>query len=85
MIASLLRPAFVALLLVTARRQTVSRLVLIDTIAINVLWVVASFGLRISGSVAPNVLGIAFVAAQALTVALFAELQFVGLRRSAAA
>ncbi|BCH33959.1 hypothetical protein MesoLjLc_58890 [Mesorhizobium sp. L-8-10] len=76
---------FVALLLVTARRQTVSRLVLIDIIAINVLWVVASFGLLISGSVAPNVLGIAFVTAQALTVALFAELQFVGLRRSAAA
>jgi hypothetical protein len=76
---------FVAILLATARRQAVSRLVLIDIIAINVLWVVASFGLLFSGSVSPNLLGIAFVTAQALTVALFAELQFVGLRRSAAA
>lgn len=76
---------FVAMLLATVRRQVVSRLVLIDIIAVNVLWVVASFGLLASGSVAPNLLGVAFVTAQALTVALFAELQFVGLRRSAAA
>lgn len=76
---------FVAMLLATARRQAVSRLVLIDIIAINVLWVIGSFGLLFSGSVAPNLLGIAFVTAQALTVALFAELQFVGLRRAAAA
>lgn len=76
---------FVVILLVVSRRQSVSRLVLIDMIAINALWVVGSFALLFSGSVAPNLLGIAFVSAQALTVALFAELQFVGLRRSAAA
>ncbi len=76
---------FVALLLVTARRTVVSRLVLIEIIAVNALWVVASFALLFSGSVEPNLLGIAFVTAQALTVALFAELQFMGLRRSAAA
>lgn len=76
---------FVAMLLVTARRQAASRLVLVDIIAINALWVVGSFGLLFSGSVSPNLLGIVFVIAQALTVALFAELQFVGLRRSAAA
>lgn len=73
---------FVATLVVVARRATVSKLVLIDIIAINAIWVVASFGLLLSGATAPNLLGIAFVMVQALTVALFAELQFVGLRRA---
>jgi len=74
---------FVALLISILRRQSVPRLILIDIIGINALWVVASFGLLFSGLVTPNVLGIAFVAAQALTVALLAELQFVGMRRAA--
>lgn len=76
---------WVAMLLVVARRSEVSRLVMIDIVAINALWVVASFGLLVSGAVSPNLFGIAFVAAQALAVALFAELQFVGLRRATAA
>ncbi|WP_157015114.1 hypothetical protein [Mesorhizobium xinjiangense] len=75
---------FVLVLAVVARRETVSRLVLIDIIAINALWVAGSFAILLAGAVAPNLLGYVFVAAQALTVALFAELQFVGLRRSAA-
>ncbi len=75
---------FVVLLAVVARRESVSRLVLIDIIAINALWVAASFGILLMGAVSPNLLGHVFVGAQALTVALFAELQFVGLRRSAA-
>ena len=76
---------FVAMLVVITRRPTVSKLVLIDIIAINALWVVGSFALLVSGVVQPNLLGIAFVAAQALTVAVFAELQFVGIRRAASA
>jgi hypothetical protein len=76
---------FVALLLGMLRRQSVPRLILIDIIGINALWVAASFGLLFSGLITPNVLGIAFVAAQALTVALLAELQFVGMRRASAA
>jgi hypothetical protein len=76
---------FVVMLVVVARRQTVSRLVLIDIIAINALWVVGSVVLLISGAVAPNLFGILFVAAQAIAVALFAELQFIGMRRAAAA
>lgn len=76
---------FVAMLVVTAKRQSTSRLVLIDIIAINALWVIGSFAVLVSGSFAPSLLGILFVTAQALAVALFAELQFIGLRRSAAA
>lgn len=73
---------FVAMLVIIARRATVSKLVMIDIIIINALWVIGSFGLLVSGLVAPNLLGIAFVTAQALTVAVFAELQFVGIRRA---
>lgn len=74
---------FVLMVLAVSRRQTVSRTMLVEIIAINVLWVVASFGLLVSGVVSPNLLGIAFVSAQAIAVALFAELQYVGLRRLA--
>ena len=73
---------FVAMLLITARRDEAARLVLVDIIAVNALWVAGSVGLLISGLVAPNALGYAFVIAQAAAVALFAELQFVGLRRA---
>ena len=75
---------FVALLVVTARRGEASRLVVVNIIAINALWVAASFGLLVSGWVAPTLLGYAFVIAQALAVALLAELQFIGLRRTMA-
>ena len=37
------------------------------------------------GRVTPNLLGQIFVAAQAIAVGVFAELQYIGLRRSAAA
>lgn len=75
---------FVALLIAVARRGEASRLVLIDIVAINALWVAASFGLLVSGAVAPTLLGYAFVIAQALAVASLAGLQFAGLRRTTA-
>ena len=75
---------FVLMVLAVSRRSTASRTMLVEIIAINALWVVASFGLLVSGFVSPNLLGIAFVSAQAIAVALFAELQYVGLRRQAA-
>lgn len=76
---------FVAMLVVVARRAAVPKLILFDVVALNVLWVIGSFALLITGAVAPNALGIAFVAAQALAVAVFAELQFIGIRRAGAA
>ena len=48
----------------------------------NVAWVAESVLLAFSDWVAPTGLGIAFVLAQAFAVALFAALQFLGLRRS---
>jgi hypothetical protein len=75
---------FVALLAVLSRRPSVPRLMLVDVIGINALWVAASIGLLFTGWVAPTMLGYAFVIAQAAAVALFAELQFVAMRRAQA-
>ena len=50
-------------------------------IVCNGLWAAASVLLLLSGWVAPTALGIAFVIAQAAVVALFGELQYMGLRR----
>ncbi len=51
----------------------------------NAAWTVASIALLFSGAVTPNLLGAAFVAMQAIAVGAIAELQYVGLRRSAGA
>ena len=50
----------------------------------NAVWTLASIALLLSGLVAPNLLGDAFVVAQAIATGVFAELQYVGLRRSGA-
>ena len=51
-------------------------------IAGNAAWTIASIALLFSGAVTPNLLGEVFVAAQAIVVGAFAELQYIGLRRS---
>ncbi|MFF3442729.1 hypothetical protein [Streptosporangium sp. NPDC002721] len=71
--------AFVAYL---ATRPVPSRGGVRTLIACNALWTVASVVLLFTGWVDPNPLGVAFVVAQALLVGLFAELQYVGLRRA---
>jgi hypothetical protein len=50
-------------------------------ILINTLWAAGSIALLLSGWIAPTALGFAFIIAQALIVAGFGELQFVGMRR----
>ena len=51
-------------------------------IGANALWAVDSIALLFTGWVQPNMLGQAFVVAQAAAVAVIAELQFIGLKRS---
>lgn len=51
-------------------------------IAGNVLWAIDSILLLFTGWIAPTPLGSAFVITQAVIVALFAQMQYVGLRRS---
>ena len=83
--AGLLLVPFVALVAYAGTRQNIPHGVVRAIIALNVLWVLASVGLLVSGFVAPTVLGYAFVIAQAIVVGVFAELQLIGLRRERAA
>ena len=80
--AGLVLVPYVALLVALSRRPTVSRLMLIDVIGLNVLWSAASIGLLFTGWVEPSALGYAFVIVQAAAVALFAEIQFIAMRRA---
>ena len=50
-------------------------------IAVNVIWAIDSFILLVSGWVSPNLLGEALIVMQAIAVGVFAELQFIGLRK----
>ena len=51
----------------------------------NGLWAADSIMLLLSGWLHPTPAGVAFVAGQAVVVAMYAELQFVGVRRSSPA
>jgi len=73
---------FVGLL---AMRESLPRLAVWTVIVANAVWAVDSLLLLLSGWVHPAAAGTAFVIAQAVFVGIYAELQFVGLRRSEAA
>ncbi len=64
-------------------RETLPRPFVWAVIVANARWAADSIALLLGGWVAPNALGEAFVVAQAVVVALFAELQYLGLRKSA--
>lgn len=59
---------FVALLIVVARRESASRILLFDIVLLNAAWVLASFAILVPGVVEPNMFGVTFVVAQALAV-----------------
>jgi hypothetical protein len=82
--AGLLLVPYVALVAFVGTREAISRAAVQAIIALNVLWVAGSIGLLMGGWVAPTMLGYAFVIAQAVAVGVFAELQFIGLRRTQA-
>ncbi len=72
---------YAAVVAYVGTRATVSSGAIWVIIAVNAIWVIESIMLLIAGWVAPTTLGVAFVAAQALVVAAFAEAQFIGLRK----
>jgi hypothetical protein len=76
---------FAALVVYIGTRENLTRPAVWAVIVLNALWAADSILLLVSGWVAPTGLGYAFIVAQAVVVAIFAELQYVGLRRSAAA
>lgn len=65
-----------------ASQQQPSRAGVWVVIAVNAIWTVDSIALLFTGWVAPTVLGIAFVIGQALIVGVFAQLQYIAVRRS---
>jgi len=71
---------YVAFVAWAGTRETISRPAVQAIIAMNVLWVIGS-AVVLFAFVAPTLLGYAFVIAQAIVVGVFAELQFIGLRR----
>ena len=79
--AGLVLVPYVLFVVYTATRSEIPRGAVTLIIIANALWAIASVAVLLSGWVAPNALGIAFVLAQAAVVALLGELQYVGLRR----
>lgn len=75
---------FAAFVAFVAMRPTVWRGGIWTVIACNVLWVVDSVGVLMSSQLQPTPLGMGFVIAQALFVALLAELEFIAIRKTGA-
>jgi hypothetical protein len=80
--AGLILVPFVVFVGYIARREHINRSQVWTVIVANALWAAASIGLLFSSWVAPNLLGSIFVIFQALVVAVFAELQYMGMRRT---
>ena len=74
--------AFAAFVWVVGTRSRINSTAAWAVLAANVLWVLASVVLLVDGWFPLTTLGVAFVLVQAAAVALFAGLQFLGLRRS---
>ena len=75
--------AYTALVGWLGTRQSVLKALVLFVVAGNAAWTLASIALLFSGVVSPNVLGELVVVAQAIATGVFAELQFIGMRRSA--
>ncbi|HTR58376.1 MAG TPA: hypothetical protein VMM27_09385 [Casimicrobiaceae bacterium] len=73
---------FAALVALLATRENLWRAGVWAVVVCNALWAADCVLLLLTGWIEPNELGIAFIVAQALVVAVFAELEYLGLRRS---
>lgn len=76
---------FAAFLAYLGMRENLSPSVVWSVIILNALWTIDSVLLLLSGWVEPSALGSAFVIFQAVGVAMFAALEYFGLRKSATA
>ena len=77
--------AYAALVGWLGTRQSMPRALVLVVVAGNAAWTLASIALLFSGAVSPNLLGVVSVVAQAIATGVFAELQYIGLRRSSGA
>lgn len=80
--AGLFLIAYTALVGWLGTRQSMPKALVVIVIAGNAAWTLASIALLFSGAVSPNLLGETFVAVQAIVTGAFAELQYIGLRKS---
>jgi hypothetical protein len=74
--------AYTALVGWLGTRLSVPKALVVIVVAGNAAWTVASIALLFSGAVTPNLPGEIVVVAQAIATGVFAELQYVGLRKS---
>ena len=65
-----------------ASRAAVAKALVLLVVVGNAAWTVGSITLLLSGAVSPNLAGELMVVAQAIATGVFAELQYVGLRKS---
>ena len=77
--------AYAALVGWLGTRQSMPKALVLIVIAGNVAWTLASIALLFSGAVSPNLFGEIVVVAQAIATGVFAELQYIGLRKSGGA
>jgi hypothetical protein len=73
---------FTAFLIYAATRKSISKTLVWLIVGLNLLWTIDSFLLLATNYVAPTTLGYAFVIFQALGVLMFADLEFIGLRKA---
>lgn len=66
-------------------RASLPKALVMLVVAGNAAWTIASIALLLSGAVLPNLTGEIVIVAQAIATGVFAELQYIGLRRSGAA
>ncbi|WP_224365153.1 hypothetical protein [Hyalangium versicolor] len=71
-----------ALVLYVGARTSISPRAVWIIVTVNLLWVVDSILLLVTGWADPTTLGYLFTVGQALAVAAFAGLEYAGLRRS---
>ena len=77
--------AYTALVGWLGTRQSVLKALVLLVIVGNAAWTLGSIALLFSGAVSPNLLGQVFIVAQAIATGVFAELQYIGLRKSGGA
>jgi hypothetical protein len=77
--------AYAALVGWLGTRQSMPKALVLIVIAGNAAWTIGCIALLFSGAVTPNLLGEAVVAIQAIATGAFAELQYIGLRKSGGA
>lgn len=77
--------AYAVFVALVSQRDPLPRAAVWSIVAINVVWVIDSVLLLMSDWVAPNALGVTFICMQAVVVGVFAELQIIGMKRTARA